>query len=109
MPAHWDVYLFGAIGNGGHVCRDLAHLSAFLFQALVCASSVINHPTHIPVRTHLPNKLLDGLVDGIVVKVELSGDALRLVCECHAALMLGVEGTDEFDLLFRLRADTRLL
>lgn len=60
-------------------------------------------------RTHLPNKLLDGLVDSIVVEVELRGDALRLVCECHAALMLCVEGTDELDLLLRLRADTRFL
>lgn len=60
-------------------------------------------------RTHLPNKLLDGLVDGIVVEVELRGDALRLVCECHAALVLGVEGTDELDLLLRLRANTRFL
>jgi hypothetical protein len=60
-------------------------------------------------HTHLPNKLLDGLVDGIVVEVELGGDALRLLCECHAALMLGVESTDEFDLRFGLRADSRFL
>jgi hypothetical protein len=60
-------------------------------------------------RTHLAYELLDSLVDGILVKVELGGHALGLVCESHAALRLGVERALEFDLLFRLRTDLRLL
>lgn len=62
---------------------------------------------HAIARTHLPNELLDSLVDGILLKVELRGDPLCLFCEGHAALWPGIEGSDEFDLLLRLGAEGR--
>lgn len=60
-------------------------------------------------HTHLSDKLLDRFVQAIVGKVELSGDALCLVGESHAALGMGVEGAGELDCLFGLRADWRLV
>jgi hypothetical protein len=71
-------------------------------QRLACLANA-------PVRTHFPYELLDGLVDGILFEREFGGDPLCLVCECHAALGSGVEGTLELDVLLRLRADWRLL
>ena len=55
---------------------------ALLYPQLT--SSLIQH-------THLPYKLLDGAVDGIGAEFKLGGDALRLLCEGHAALGVCVE------------------
>jgi hypothetical protein len=62
-------------------------------------------PKGVPARTHLPYELVDSLVDGILLKVELGGYALRLVSESHAALGSGVEGAFELDVLHGLWAD----
>jgi hypothetical protein len=45
-------------------------------------------------RTHLTDELVNGLVDGIGAVVELSGDALGLLGESHAAFRGGVEGVE---------------
>jgi hypothetical protein len=64
---------------------------------------------YIPAHTHLPDELLDGLVDRILLKVKLRSHPLGLVGECHAARWSGVEGAFEFDALLGLRADWLLL
>jgi hypothetical protein len=59
----------------------------------------VDCPAGCPAHTHLAYKLIDGLVDGILAKVKLGGDALRLISKCHAALGSGVEGASELDVL----------
>ena len=58
-------------------------------------------------HTHLPYEFLDGLVDGIRAKVELGGDAPGLLCQCHAALRICVEGNGRIGSDGRFGADQR--
>jgi len=60
-------------------------------------------------HTHFAYELLDSLVEGIVAEVKLGGHPLGLVGECHAALVLTIEGTDKLDLLLRFGTDGRFL
>lgn len=50
------------------------------------------------IHTHLPDELLDSLVNGIGGEVELGSDPLCLLCEGHAALGSGIEGANKFNL-----------
>ena len=70
---------------------------------------MINDPVHVLLHTHLAYELLDSLVEGIVAEVKLRGHPLGLVGECHAALVLSIEGTDKLDLLLRFGTDGRFL
>lgn len=62
--------------------------------------------------THLPYELLDSFVDGIATEVELVGDALRLLCQSHAACRVSayflVEGACSTDGLRGSGTDGRL-
>lgn len=60
-------------------------------------------------RTHLPYKLLDSLIDSIFAEIEFRGHPLCLLSQGHAALRFGVEGTDEVDVdaLYWLGTDGR--
>jgi hypothetical protein len=66
-------------------------------------------PGPLTAHTHLADELVDGLVDGILAKVELGSDAPGLVGESHAALGSGVEGAFELDVLRGFWADRLLL
>lgn len=59
--------------------------------------------------THLPYKLLDSLLHRIRAKVKLGGDALRLLCERHVAVCVGIEGALNFDGLLMVQHRAALL
>lgn len=64
-------------------------------------------------HTHLPDELLDSLVDSIVAEAELVGNALCLLCQGHAASCVSadvlVEGAGAFDSVRRSRTDGRVV
>jgi hypothetical protein len=89
------------LGSGSARCRPVAGPR---LQHVVSLS--LSFSAWLPrARTHLPDELFHGLVQAIVGKVELGGDALCLVCESHAALWVGVEGACELDDLLGFGAD----